>query len=1024
MSTEKYHFCLLQYNSATKAVDTLATGNLRDKCCRPADAGQLVAVDPHGRLVVMHLFQGLLKVIPVESKKGSCPKLKDAFNLRIEELQVQSLALMQDTKEPTLAILHQTIGFKREVKSYVIEAEKRLSEGPFTVQVDATSHLLIAMPRPRGGLLIVAEECIQYYNDDHKLKAGVSMQRCSIVAHTPIDDDGYRHLLGDQKGNLMLLVLLTDALGTVSGLKLEYLGQTSMPSCLAYLDSGKVFVGSRLGPNQIIRMSSKRVADGTYLEVLDTEETYAPVLDFAVTDIDQTGQETLVTCSGAFHHGGLSVVRRGINAEVAAAFSLEDQIVTGIWALDMLGNGLTEHFAVSTAVSTELLGFDLASGTVEPRPSPIFSTDKPSLHVGQSGPVIFQVCSASINYGSCLKTTSRTVWAPQPGITILAADSRLQLLVVCLSNGLVVCFDTLETGLVQKRAVQLPSIASCVGLARSGHGPVALIGLWEPFSVISIDLCGEQGAIRTIMSLPLIPRSVRGAQIGGHMHVFAAMPNGTVLHGPYSPAGPIGSVKEAIVGQQQASLHPIDDGLFVLTDRPCVIKGTHGKPHFMSVPLPGISQWCPVRTAALPNAFIAVNGDNELLIGSLALEQQQNTRLHMSKLPMGETVRKIVHCKAMRVFAVITLKSGSTGFDSYDPSSDSSSVCLIDDKSFEMVSRYALPRMECAQSLICLPDDRIVVGTATTNPDSPTDDPEAGRLLTFKVIQVHAGARSEHRLSLINAHTVAGAVFSLAWIKDRLVASVNGQTSLYEWADGWNALSKHFGQVLGIAIDVLGDQLAIGDMLRSANVLRLSPEADRVTEVARDYYTGWSTAVKFLDKDHLLLADDHGNLSQLMMMPDPNFVAERLILDHVSGFHIGTVVNAIEQGSLSERTGTAQLFSKTFVFGTACGSLGTIGVIREAAVFEILQTLQANILAVSSRAGQISHTEWRTFYNEKRALDHTDHFIDGDIVQRFQTLPEELKHTVVHGGALGCKRLPQDCSLAQLADLVDQLSCQ
>ena len=41
--------------------------------------------------------------------------------------------------------------------------------------------------------------------------------------------------------------------GGVGGLQLETLGRTPQPSCLAYLDSGVVFVGSALGDSQLVR---------------------------------------------------------------------------------------------------------------------------------------------------------------------------------------------------------------------------------------------------------------------------------------------------------------------------------------------------------------------------------------------------------------------------------------------------------------------------------------------------------------------------------------------------------------------------------------------------------------------------------------------------------------------------------------------------------------------------------------------------------------------------------------------------
>lgn len=60
-----------------------------------------------------------------------------------------------------------------------------------------------------------------------------------LQAYGKVDEDGSRWLLGDHVGRLWLLVLGASA-GRVTGLRLEALGSTSLPSTLSYLDNGVV----------------------------------------------------------------------------------------------------------------------------------------------------------------------------------------------------------------------------------------------------------------------------------------------------------------------------------------------------------------------------------------------------------------------------------------------------------------------------------------------------------------------------------------------------------------------------------------------------------------------------------------------------------------------------------------------------------------------------------------------------------------------------------------------------------------
>lgn len=50
-------------------------------------ARQIGIIDPECRLIGLHLYDGAFKVIPMDAK-GT---LREAFNIRLEELQVRAL---------------------------------------------------------------------------------------------------------------------------------------------------------------------------------------------------------------------------------------------------------------------------------------------------------------------------------------------------------------------------------------------------------------------------------------------------------------------------------------------------------------------------------------------------------------------------------------------------------------------------------------------------------------------------------------------------------------------------------------------------------------------------------------------------------------------------------------------------------------------------------------------------------------------------------------------------------------------
>jgi hypothetical protein len=73
-----------------------------------------------------------------------------------------------------------------------------------------------------------------------------------------------------------------------------------MPSCMAYVDDGVVFVGSMFGDSQLVKISPERGADGGCLAMLSTEQNIGPIVDFCLVDTEQQGYSHFISCSGAF----------------------------------------------------------------------------------------------------------------------------------------------------------------------------------------------------------------------------------------------------------------------------------------------------------------------------------------------------------------------------------------------------------------------------------------------------------------------------------------------------------------------------------------------------------------------------------------------------------------------------------------------------------------------------------------------------------------------------------------------------
>lgn len=115
----------------------------------------------------------------------------------------------------------------------------------------------------------------------------------------------------------------------------------STPECLTYLDNGVVFVGSRLGDSQLIRLNTGPDEQGSYVHIMETFTNLAPIIDMVVVDMDKQGQGQLITCSGGYKEGSLRIIRNGIGIQEHASIDLTG--IKGLWSLKVGGDGDSVH---------------------------------------------------------------------------------------------------------------------------------------------------------------------------------------------------------------------------------------------------------------------------------------------------------------------------------------------------------------------------------------------------------------------------------------------------------------------------------------------------------------------------------------------------------------------------------------------------------------------------------------------------------------------------------------------------------
>jgi len=145
--------------------------------------------------------------------------------------------------------------------------------------------------------LVVGEYTISYFNPaQHSEPRSIAINASILQCYERVDDRGDRYLLGDHTGMMYILVLITQPAPALSSglqvkdLKFEFLGTTSIPEAIVYLDNNHVYVGSHLGDSQLVLLHTEPDEEGEYIEVAETFVNIAPIADFDIVDLEGQGQ--------------------------------------------------------------------------------------------------------------------------------------------------------------------------------------------------------------------------------------------------------------------------------------------------------------------------------------------------------------------------------------------------------------------------------------------------------------------------------------------------------------------------------------------------------------------------------------------------------------------------------------------------------------------------------------------------------------------------------------------------------------
>ncbi|EDW14370.1 DNA damage-binding protein 1 [Drosophila mojavensis] len=1038
-------------------VVTKANGNVSDSVGILSEGGFIAAIDPKARVIGMCLYQGLFTIIPLDKDAS---ELK-ATSLRMDELIVYDVEFLHGCLNPTVIVIHKD-NDGRHVKCHEINLRDKefmkLAWKQDNVETEAT--MLIPVPSPIGGVIVIGRESIVYHDgSNYHAVAPLTFRQSTINCYARVDSKGLRYLLGNMDGQLYMLFLGINETGkvpTVKDIKVEQLGEISIPECITYLDNGFLYIGSRHGDSQLVRLSSEPI-DGSYVIPVENFTNLAPILDIAVVDLDRQGQGQIITCSGSFKDGSLRIIRIGIGIQEHACIDLPG--IKGMWSLKVgIDDSVYENTLVLAFVGhTRIL--TLSGEEVEETEIPGFASDLQSfLCANVEYDQLIQVTAESVRL---VKSSTKALvgeWKPEGDRSIGVVSCNSTQIVAASARE--IFYIAIEDGsLVEKCRKTLAYEVACLDVTpldeKQNKSELVAVGLWTDISAVILSLPDLETIYTEKLSGEIIPRSILMTTFEDIHYLLCALGDGSMYYFILDrTTGFLTDKKKVTLGTQPTTLRTFRSfattNVFACSDRPTVIYSSNHKLVFSNVNLKEVNHMCSLNAQAYPDS-LALATKNSVILGTI----DEIQKLHIRTVPLGEGPRRIAYQEASQTFAVSTLRIDVHGRGGAKPLRNSAStqaqnitcssnmlpkpgggnstaanaevgqeidvhnLLIIDQNTFEVLHAHQFVPPETISALMSAklgddPNTYYVVATSLVFPDEP--EPKVGRIIIFHY--------HENKLTQVAETKVDGTCYALVEFNGKVLAGIGSFVRLYEWTNEKELRMECNIQnmIAALFLKAKGDFILVGDLMRSITLLQHKQMEGIFVEIARDCEPKWMRAVEILDDDTFLGCETHDNLFVCQKDSAATTDEERQLLPELARFHLGDTINVFRHGSLvmqnvGERTTP---INGCVLYGTCNGAIGIVTQIPQD-FYDFLHGLEERLKKIIKSVGKIDHTYYRN-YQINTKVEPSEGFIDGDLIESFLDLSRDKMHEAVTGLELTLNGERKSADVEDVIKIVEDLT--
>ncbi|KAK4085198.1 uncharacterized protein Triagg1_188 [Trichoderma aggressivum f. europaeum] len=842
IGTDRLQYFNIAWNPETNQLDAVeqTIHDSAEPYMRQSQSQNRCLVDPTGKFMAMHLWEGVLNVFRLRIRKGSTTKLEVLDQVRLTELWMKSSVFLHSrTGHPRIAFLYKNQLDREEARVAIYrltDDDKGAASSKFDpkhreldeVIRDPYASMLIPVPVVEekryhvrnnegarahlGGLLVVGETLLTYFDSLTYSSVESELEDPKIYVAWA-EYDGTHYFLADDYGRLDLLEIKTTNESTgvvVTGMEVHPISfpdssrYTSRASSLVYMGNNLLFIGSHHGDSQLLHID----VETQQMALVKVLSNNAPIMDFTIMDLGNregdaqsgnnfsSGQARIVAGCGAYQDGSLRSIRSGVGLEDRGLLD-EIQGTRGLFTLRSVDSEKADTVVISTLTGTRVLrfepdnieelysfqGMDLESET-------LLAANLPN---GQ----LLQITPRVVNLLDPDSGASLGSWQSPEGKVITAASANTKWALLSIDGSILVSLNLLDglKAVIQNASQDSvsgqPDQISCLHAAREPQD-FGVVGWWTSGTISVVDLAtltplhGEP--LRQTDDSSSVPRDVALVQLHppdvSGPTLLVALEDGNVISFNVSVKGfSVSGRKTVTLGSGPARLHvlPRADGIcnvFATTEHASLIYSSEGRVVYSATTADDATFVAPFDSEAFPDSIVLSTEDH------IRICQVDNERLtHVKALPMSETVRRVAYSPGLKAFGLGCIRKELADNEEVI----TSTIKLVDEiifqelgKPFELNASASLELVECIIRAE-LPDSNGVLAERFLVGTSFVADPgteEAGETRGRILV---LGVDESRQLYQIASHNLKGVCRCLGIMDDYIVAGLTKTVVVYSF---------------------------------------------------------------------------------------------------------------------------------------------------------------------------------------------------------------------------------------------------